>query len=479
MHRLRSSEPECNVFCASKVDRPHSHCAVGACRQQILPSGLNSRVEWRRYDRCAFRSNQYPLAIELRTVPVLGERPRTVDNLGWSIALSSDSHVDILRQGAAAWNEWRADNPRTRPVLRGAELDDADLRGYDLAFLNGIGNGVDFTDAQLSRANLSGCKATCADFSGADLRGADLSRASLSGTDLCGADLSDADLCRTTLGDFIGARFVFAKMQGVSATSVEGTSADLSSADLTGASFTHVDLQRVRLDDALIEGATFRECRVFGTAAWGLRGTPALQERLYVTPIDADIRPPTATDMRYREEQYDSALTVDVIELAPLIYAVINHDRFADVINTFTSKVVLILGRFTEPRMAVLQAVRERLAQLKYMPVVFDFAAPWRRDLTETISTLAHLSRFVVADLTDAKSIPQELGRIVPFLPSVPVVPLLGDADEEPYSMFEHFTRYPWVQPLVRYRAAGELVGKLEADVVRLAEAYGKGAGPS
>ena len=393
--------------------------------------------------------------------------------------MSSDSHVDILRQGAAAWNAWRADNPGTRPVLRGAKLDDADLRGYDFAFLGGRGSGVDFKDAQLSRAKLSGCHASCADFSGANLRGADLSHASLGGTELCGADLSGADLCKTTLGDFIGARFVRANMQGVNANSVEGTSADLSGADLTGASFTHVDLQHVRLNDALIEEATFRECRVFGTAAWGLRGTPALQERLYVTPINADIRPPTAVDMRYREEQYDAALTVDVFELAPLVYAVINHDRFADVINTFTSKVVLILGRFTEPRMAVLQAVRERLAQLKYMPIVFDFAAPWRRDLTETIATLAHISRFVVADLTDAKSIPQELGRIVPFLPSVPVVPLLGGADEEPYAMFEHFTRYPWVQPLVRYSAAGDLVGRLEADVVRPAEAYCEGPAPS
>jgi hypothetical protein len=176
--------------------------------------------------------------------------------------------------------------------------------------------------------------------------------------------------------------------------------------------------------------------------------------------------------MRQREEQYDAALTIDILELAPLVFAVLNRDRFSEVINTFTSKVVLILGRFTEPRMAVLQALRHQLAGLRYLPVVFDFASPWRRDLTETISTLAHLSRFVVADLTDAKSIPQELGRIVPFLPSVPVVPLLGGPDEEPYAMFEHFARYPWVQELVRHTDVDDLNGRIASGIVRPAETF-------
>jgi hypothetical protein len=80
------------------------------------------------------------------------------------------------------------------------------------------------------------------------------------------------------------------------------------------------------------------------------------------------------------------------------------------------------------------------------------------------------MARFVVADITDAKSIPQELGVIVPDLPSVPVQPLLmAGADE--YSMFEHFRRYPWVLGTYVYDSPNELIGSLAERVIGPAEA--------
>jgi hypothetical protein len=80
------------------------------------------------------------------------------------------------------------------------------------------------------------------------------------------------------------------------------------------------------------------------------------------------------------------------------------------------------------------------------------------------------MAKFVIADITDARSIPQELITIVPALPSVPVQPLLLASQRE-YGMFEHFKRYPWVLEPYLYEDQEGLLVALTEKVIGPAEA--------
>jgi len=48
------------------------------------------------------------------------------------------------------------------------------------------------------------------------------------------------------------------------------------------------------------------------------------------------------------------------------------------------------------------------------IPILFDFEGPRNRDITETVVILAHLARAIIAALTDARSVPQELMSVIP-----------------------------------------------------------------
>jgi len=155
-----------------------------------------------------------------------------------------------------------------------------------------------------------------------------------------------------------------------------------------------------------------RLASVFEISVWDVRLEGAIQSNLVITPKD------------------ESTIQVDNLEVAQFVYLLLNNEKIRDVIDTIGKKAVLILGRFTTDRNAVLDAIRQELRSNRYLPILFDFAKPSTRDTQETIVTLAGMVRFIIADITDPKSIPQELASIVPNLPSVPVQPLLQNGFE-------------------------------------------------
>lgn len=187
-------------------------------------------------------------------------------------------------------------------------------------------------------------------------------------------------------------------------------------------------------------------------SAWDVSSSGAIEADLIITPPG------------------EPTITVDNLEVAQFVYLLLSSAKVRQTLDTITAKVVLILGRFTPERLSILERIREALRNRAYLPMLFDFAAPTSRDLTETISTLAHLARFVIVDLTEARSIPQELMAIVPSLPSVPVQPILAAGQAE-YGMFEHFRRYPWVLEVVSYPDEDTLIRLLDQKVIAPAEA--------
>ena len=255
--------------------------------------------------------------------------------------MANDEHIAKLKEGVAAWNAWREENPDTRPDLDGA--------------------------------NLGGLNLMSANLKGANIQGADLTTAILCWAKLCAANLSGANLSGALL-----------------------TEADLTDADLTG-------------------------CRVYGASAWDLKLDGAKQHNLVITP---DVQ---------------SAIMVDDLEVAQFIYLLLNREKIRNVINTVTRRGVLLLGRFGDGGLALLQAVAAWLRRPEnggYLPLLFDFPRPESKTYTETIRTLASLARFVIVDLS-GPSVPQEITATVDLY-EIPFVPILEEKRKD-WSMFKDF----------------------------------------
>ena len=133
-------------------------------------------------------------------------------------------------------------------------------------------------------------------------------------------------------------------------------------------------------------------------------------------------------------------------------------------------KAVLILGRFMDERKEVLDALRDELRKRDYLPILFDFDKPTTRTTDETITLLARMARFVIADVPDAKSVLQELRAIVPDLPSVPVQPVIIASQEEP-GMFDFYRGFRSFLPVHRYDTPAQLLTELSDRVIEPSEA--------
>lgn len=335
--------------------------------------------------------------------------------------MANSEHVKQLGSGPEAWSKWRTDHQGLIPDLSGLDFRKTQSGRVNLVFGSGLDHRFDefdFRKSNLDGAVFGGVNVRGMLLMGASLRGCDLSSTDFSGCDLCSCDFSDSNLsgCRFDRGNLRGTILVNSNLELASFAET-----NLVAADLSGS-------------------------RIYGVSVWGGNLQDAVQQDMVIATSDGSI-------------------SLDNIALAQFVYLLMNNEGVRSAIDTLASKTVLILGRFSVERKKVLDELRGYVRENGYVPLLFDFDKPAHRSLTETVRTLAGISKFVIVDLTDPRSVPHELQMIIPHLTSVPVQPLIEDGSE-PYGMFADYSCYPWVLPLRKYVDTPNDLKKVVANTV-------------
>src|SRR2546421_2778348 len=388
--------------------------------------------------------------------------------------MADQEHLEILKQGALVWNQWREEHADIRPDLSEADLTGVHLSGAWLYQTNFYGANLsdtyimstnlfesDFRYALLCRADLNHSLLDRANLSHANLReasiylahcdsaifhSADLRKAILLETNFRRADFNQADLNQANLSE---ASFIDANLSGADLSDVDLTGAVLSGTNLSGANLSGAYLYRTILVNTNLTRANLSNCFIYGIAAWNVHLEGAIQKNLVITLA------------------HEPTITVDNLEVAQFIHLLLDHKKLRDVLNSVTQRGVLILGRFGGG-LEVLQAIAAKLREEKYLPIIFDFERPQDRDYTETVKTLVSLARFVIVDLS-GPSVPQELSHTVPFF-DIPFVPII-EKGRRSYSMFVDLFKYPWVlRPPIEFATVEELLMRMPAEVIAPAE---------
>jgi len=356
--------------------------------------------------------------------------------------MANQEHLTILKQGIETWNVWRRQHRDVEP-----DVSDADLRGWNLR--GGYFSGANLSGADLSEADLRDAELG---WVGLDLdyqhAAANLSFAQLEKTDcrnarLClvkpvslhargalfnGADLSEADLGQAVMSDtdMRKARLYQANLANV----------DLQRADLREADLSYAHLHNTNLRDANLTAS-----RVAGIDALGVRLMDTIQ-------IDLNISPPWA-----------APIFVDHLQIAQFVYLYQGNAKLQDVLDIGpSSKLVLLVGGFTDERKSILESLKTALRQRHIIPVFYGITQEKERNINASLQELVSLARFVLMDVSEPVSFLRALEPVLPALPAVPVH-LIMQAPKEEHVRDAFFATYPWMAEPQYYDGADDIDG--------------------
>jgi hypothetical protein len=329
--------------------------------------------------------------------------------------MANPEHENILQQGVEKWNEWRQANPQIQPDLsncfipRGLLLNKEGTVRKELAKkrINYaairskiVKKIINFSHVDFHRSSFEGGWYNDANFEGANFYEADLSRANLSNANLCNCNFRKAYLDR---------------------------------AILCGAEIINANLNRATLVNANLCGTRIENCIVYGVSAWGLQTDENTFQRNLMME-DTNIMGDHIIEEVMRISQH-YPLMVDDIEVAQFIHFIKNYSNLGKGLKAMLEKGVLLLGKFREGGREILEKVAETVRRNKLIPIIFDFDGPEGSNIIETVTVLAGISRFVIANL-NGTSVPAELERITANFKR-PIITYFNSAEEDQvYAMF-------------------------------------------
>lgn len=375
--------------------------------------------------------------------------------------MANAEHVAILKNGATEWNRWRAATSYSGADLSGADM--AGMKLNDISLLRANLTGADLTRTQLERAHL-----TDADLTGAVLDHTNLEHVNARNAIFNGVVGKNANFEVSTLR---GARFRNARLLSARFHRAYLRDADLTSANLAGAwlrfarfddaccentDFSDADLRHASLVGTDLRGANLTDVHVFGISAWNVKTDSNTRQDLIVS---------------IRQRKNEAPLRAHDLHTAQLLALMLDAAGVRRVLDSVASKLVLILGSFSPAEKPVLDALRNGLQRCGYVAVTFDFERPAERDYGETVLTLVGMSRFVVADFSNAKEVRAEVAQARRQYQRVPVMPIAKEGVDLPVTMVNSFSAEE-LQLLVRYESIDDLLQKLKSSIIEPAEAH-------
>lgn len=316
--------------------------------------------------------------------------------------MADQDHFKLFLQGPKVWNEWRNENPQIEPDLSGefiyphfARTNKGPLRKADVAS----------SDPEIPfnfyRTNFHKSSFESAIFPNADMRE---------------CYLYETDMSRA---GFPGANFNGSKIR----------KAYCSSTDFSNAIFVDCVLNNSTFIGVNFSGATIEGCNVYGVSAWEIiLDDKTIQKELFLH--------------RDNFSRKDIGLSLDVLSyvddlaLAQFFYFLNQPDGFGKSLSQLNRRSVLLLGKFKEGGLELLKTVGEMLRRRNYIPIVFDFDPSEHSNLIENVTTMAGLSRFVLANL-EGGSVPAELARVTANYRNPVIGWIHDDKHKTVYAMFK------------------------------------------